>query len=290
MPEEYPTLNDELVSASSAPTTPDPDPSAPLDTPSVPDDKGGEPDPAINEQAAPTTPTEKPVKADPEPEKDKPAPFHEHPDWQRMKRERDDAVRQLTEVRTPATPQPPVAEGRDYNKELQELHHLLNEGDISATEHATKMVDILQARSDEKIQVENMRLMDSMQKQQRAHEIESAFYRDNPDFHGMMESGKIAQVRGSSPMHDDFSAYYAAKLADVEASIDQKIADARKETREQTIKEIQAGQHAQSLDGSPVVRPNLSSDKDDLSKVDIKKAGGVNKILSEKLGRMRARK
>ena len=82
----------------------------------------------------------------------------------------------------------------------------------------------------------------------------------------------------------------AAKLADSDATIEQRITDARKEAREQAIKEIQAGQHATSLDGSPVVRPNVSADKEDLSKVDIKKGGGVNSILSAKLAKMRAAK
>jgi len=305
MPEEYPTLNEELVAASSAPATPVVVESN-MDAPSATDDKGADTELAKNEEM--DTPAEPEGKTDEKPAgtEEKPAPFHEHPDWQRMVKARDDAVSKATTLekelyglkatveqlsaRPTAAVQPQQTSGRDYDKELNELNNLLNEGDISQAEHATKMVNILRAQYDEKLAQENKGLLESMQKQQRALEIESAFYRENPVFDQMMQTGKIAEAKRTSPMHDDFSAYWAAKYKDAEASIEDKIATARKEERAKTIKELQAGKQAASLDGSTVTPPKSPSNKDDIAKVNVSKVGGVNKFLADRLEASRAKK
>jgi len=316
-PEEHPTLIDEMGGASSTPSAPDPVASH-MDTPSVTDDKRGDPDLAKNELDAPAkvaeakaTPEQKGEKQGQEPqdsdkEAAKPAPFHEHPDWQRMVKERNTAIEKTTGLEKQiidlqskldhlaAMPRQSMQEqrpGRDYDKELAELHRQLNEGDISQTEHATQMINILRAQNNEQLQAENTRIMEQMQKEARAREIENAFYRENPDFDSMMLSGKIAEVKGTSPMHDDFSAYWAAKYKDMEAQVQEQIDAARKEERAKTIQEIKAGQQAASLDGSTVTRPKPATEsKDDISKVDVKKVGGVNKFLADRLEAARAKR
>jgi hypothetical protein len=312
MPDEHPTLNDELINdaASSAASTPDPIPSN-MDDASIPDDKRGDSDLAQNE---PNTPADDAAAA-PDGADDKgdgagkddakPAPFHEHPDWQRMVNERNEATEKATGLEQElqglknmveklqamkAEPPQSQATGRDYDKELNDLNQQLNEGDISQSDHATKMVAILRAQYDEKLESENRGILEAMEKQQRAHQIESAFYRDNPDFDKMMLSGKIAEVKGTSPMHDDFSAYWAAKYNDAQAQMEERIEAARKEARDTTIKELKAGKNAASLDGSTVTKPKTPDDKQDVSKVNVRKVGGVNKFLADRLEASRARR
>lgn len=309
MPQEFQTLIDEMDAASSAgsgPAANEPGKGAS----SVTDDKGvaslqakNEPDASIKDPDKSTkdAPSDKDVKT---PKEEKEKPFHEHPDWQRMMKERNEAVQKQTQlektiqemkasmetITSMQRHREPSAPGRDYDKELADLHAQLNEGDISQTEHATKMVAILRAQNDEKISQENARIMELVSRETKAKELEAAFYRENPDFDGMMLSGKIAEVKRTSPMHDDFSAYWAAKYHDMKTQMDEKIESARKEEREKVTKEIKAGRSAASLDGASVMQPNLEGKKPDISKINVKKHGGINKILAGRLEALRSEK
>ena len=307
--EEFQTINTEFATDSSSTATPDTaDPADAGGTSSPTDDNSGGQSSAQNgkegkDGAAIEAKAAKSEKAPPKDEKppegedgsgdDKLPRFDQHPDWQRMKDERNEAVARekalLAQLRATPAPQErqiPEAEARDYNSELMAVNKQLEDGDLSLSEHALKTQTILRAQMKEERAVE----LQQLRGEQHRSVMESTFYQAYPEYMELMQSGKLQEItaaaKAKSPLHDEVSAYFAYKAEQAEATaaanLKVEVDKARKAEREKTIKEIQRGAEATTLDGSTGSRPPPSGKDNDERIKNTDKFGGEMKVLAER--------
>ena len=304
MSDEFPTINTEFAADSSSTVTPDTtDPTDVGGKSSATDDNSGGQDSAQNGKegkkaavaAAPEgekpPKVEKPTEEEDVSSDDKLARFDQHPDWQRMKDERNEAIAreqalraQLQAAPAPQERQATTTEARDYNVELMAINKQLEDGDLSMSDHASKTQEILRSQMKEERAVE----LQQLRGEQNRTVLESTFYQVYPEYMELMQSGKLQEITASakakSPLHDEVSAYFAYKAEQAEASaaanLKVEVDKARKSEREKTIKEIQRGAHANTLDGATGSRPPPSGKDNDERLKDTDKFGGEMKVLA----------
>ena len=118
-------------------------------------------------------------------------------------------LRQLdAQVREIAGLQPSAQQGpRDYNAELARIAEAVDDGDISLSEAIQRQSEIL-----ERVQAESAdRIRQEVYTQKEADKILNDFHKAHPDFQQFAASKDMQRIMASSPMHDEFSSYWAWK-------------------------------------------------------------------------------
>jgi len=99
----------------------------------------------------------------------------------------------------------------DYETQLADIYKKLNDGDITV-EDAMQKSNTLTAEMATDIAVQKATQgFESTLQDRDAKGIQDQFLKDHPDFAELRDSGKLEEIKGQSPMHDDFSAYFALK-------------------------------------------------------------------------------
>jgi hypothetical protein len=99
----------------------------------------------------------------------------------------------------------------DYEAQLAEIYKDLDAGDITV-EAAMKQSNALTAEvAAQKGAEKATEGFETTLRERDSKEIEAQFLKDHPDFEELRASGALEPIKGESPMHDDFSAYFALK-------------------------------------------------------------------------------
>jgi hypothetical protein len=125
---------------------------------------------------------------------------------------------QLTEQMkvSPATEKPKETPAADdvegqYRTEIDQIYNDIATGKMSL-EDGIRESNALTARHAATVATQQARTVMQQALQERdAQAMRDSFLKDNPDFLELQKSGELQKVRDTSPLHDDFSAYWAIK-------------------------------------------------------------------------------
>lgn len=244
------------------------------------------PEPVEEQEQAPPEEAQT-TEGESEEEKEKEAPFHEHPRFQEIIREKNALKEQIAELQK-AVQQPPSkgdAEEPDY-KDMggmtkEELQDMFDEDPKGFLTNFAKQVS-QEVRADVLGQVEqrNSELQAKQEEDLVAKQYEE-FGNKNPEFLKMWESGDIEKFMASNPGHTPMSAYIMATQETREQEIFKK-AEAK------LTKNLKAKQNAKVLSGGPAATGRPAGQTPAELK-DTKKYGGLTSVLAERSAqRMRA--
>lgn len=132
----------------------------------------------------------------------------------RQKSEIGDLRKKLQEVEQniSASPNEPAEPPTDFEVLRQEVQQKVEDGELSIGEGLAKMSEITKQETAADMEQK----FAEYDKKRTAEEVYSDFVDSHPDFLEMEQQGIIDQEMATNPMHDKFSAYWAAK-AKVEA-------------------------------------------------------------------------
>lgn len=256
------------------------------------------------------------ISDEPDADDEEQPPFHEHPRWQQMLKERDELKEQLegkdelladqdkrmdqydrylqavAAFQQPTQPQPdPAAESLPFDEVLAmsdtEIYDEFRndpKGFLSAFGARTREEALQEFRKEAAYQAQEAAVAQGLE----------SFAEDNPDFMDMVESGEIAMFIERHPIHNAISAYHSLKSlssqdtdqTDREA-LEQQI---REDERKKVLADIQAKQGATVLDGSSGTGPQAgASTAIEPELQDTSAHGGKRSVLTERLKRLRER-
>jgi len=214
--------------------------------------------------------------------------FDQHPDWQRMMKERDDARTEAAVAKAKLESiAPPIRQ--EVSKAAPTLEPSYK--DISKMSKE----DLLEWFEDDPVGYEANRMAQLKHetmlsiRQERAAASKAAtisqtfkkYAEDNPDFTDLWKSGEIKRHMGASPRHLD--AISAHKELTEEKRFQAAVAKASKEAEEKVIKNFQAKRNATVL--SEGAGSKVKSAPDELK--DTKAHGGLVSAITSRLQRLR---
>jgi len=182
-------------------------------------------------------------------EEQKPIPFHEHPDWIRMKTERNEAVQKVTDL-----------EARFDKLEKGEAggvgETLLNLDDETLSEMITDEPKTFLSKLITEVRAEAKSELVGMQEEAGQAEAAKAidktydeFGVEHPDFQAQWNEGKLQTFMQAHPGHTPISAYQAINSEVLRATDQERIT---KEVEEKVRNEYRLKIHSSVLgDGSP---------------------------------------
>lgn len=103
--------------------------------------------------------------------------------------------------------------GSDYEAQLADIYKQLDAGDLSVEEAMQRSNTLTAEMAATKAVQEATQSFESTLQERDATEIQDKFLKDHPDFAELRDGGKLEPIKQASPMHDDFSAYFAFKEA-----------------------------------------------------------------------------
>ena len=240
------------------------------------------------EKKSPVEPVKKEVGSEPETKSEKkvekeevPTDFHDHPAWQRIMKERDDArleIKKLQEVAKPA-----VTELENDNKFGEKTDdELLEWMSEDPKGYSAYLVDIATKKAKAEMLAETQQknvesqidsTYDSYAEQNPANENKTGFVE-------MWESGDIQAYIDKHPGHNPISAHM--ELTN-QARIDAAVAEAVAKTKEENKKQREARKITDGLTGGPGYVPA----NDDDSLTDTKRHGGKVTAIAARLAARR---
>jgi len=241
----------------------------------------------------------------PEPKKDATSEgdetrFDKHPDWQRMKNERNEAKQQADQERIARAKlegelealkrQPPVEKApakADYKditaltaEEIAEWQATDPKGfaaNMYAQVKAEAMTQMQESLKAEREQEKNRISIEKTYKE---------FEDKHKDFKPMWDSGEIVKFIEANPGHNPISAYQAMTYETrMQKAIEEARAKAIKETEEKVNKNWQAKRTARVLGAGP---SGAGTETEDKELKDVKTQGGLYNVLAKRLDRLRA--
>ncbi len=213
-----------------------------------------------------------------------PVRFDQHPDWQRMMKERDDArieaavAKAKLEAVAPKTePLPKELPYKDITKmSKEELVEWQEDDPKGYAANLYAQIKYEQKQELAREQAEQTQTS-SIKKTYETYE------KENPDFRKMWDSGKIMEFMNQNPGHNAISAHMAMT---VQARIDAAKTTAAKEAEERVTKNFAAKRHAQVIsDGADGARASKSEPDKEIK--DTKQHGGITAVLASRLRAMR---
>jgi hypothetical protein len=217
---------------------------------------------------------------------DKNIPFHEHPRWKEVMAERDAARAEILNMKNELqqvkqTVTKPAQEDKKLpytdvtQVEDEKLIEWFNDNPkqfmanlYSQMRHEMRQ-ELDQETGQKKVQDGVRRTMDS--------------YREkNPDFDDMWKKGEIHKFMDENPGHNFISAH---QMLVNEKRVAEAVEKARKEERENIIKQVKAKRHASVLGSGPAV----SSGPAEKELTNTKQKGGLTSVLADRLAQMRRR-
>lgn len=256
---------------------------------------------------------------DVEPTEEDQPPFHEHPRWQAMLKERDELQSQLTTLSEGQQTRLDSLEQR-LNQQQQYYEGELARWRVPPSERAEPetdpFADILAKPETEIVeqfqedprgfltnfgesitrqvmsQVENRNV--EMDQDRAVQEGLQRFAATNEDFMPMVESGRIAHFIQMNPFHNAISAFHELRTHDAAATADTDKERLEKEIRDderkKTLASFRAKQGAEVLDGSGSATPASGAGTAvDPELQDTQKHGGKRNVITSRLKRLRAR-
>ena len=103
--------------------------------------------------------------------------------------------------------------GSDYEAQLADIYKQLDAGDLSVEEAMQRSNTLTAEMASQKAIQEATQSFENTLQERDSKAIEDDFLKAHPDFIELRDGGKLAPIKAESPMHDDFSAYYAFKEA-----------------------------------------------------------------------------
>lgn len=104
-------------------------------------------------------------------------------------------------------------EGDNYETQLAGIYKQLNDGDLSVEEALQQSNALTAEMAATKAIQEATQSFENTLQDRDAKAIQDDFLKAHPDFAELRDTGKLAAIKQQSPMHDDFSAYFAFKEA-----------------------------------------------------------------------------
>lgn len=230
-----------------------------------------------------STPAEEQQITEEEPEKT--PPFHEHPDWQRMMKARDEAVQRnkALEERLAALEQakPEEKAEPDYKDlsamEAEDIHDWIERDPVG---YSANLVRQAYAEIMAKVN-ENQ---NQMQQTDNAKKALEDFGEKNEGFREMLESGEIQNFINSNPYNNAFSAYHQIRAANLETETQKKIEEAVKAKEVEMTKNFKAKQKTRVLGQGP----SASASKVDPELNDVGKKGLIATLAARHARRRQA--
>lgn len=106
----------------------------------------------------------------------------------------------------------PPAEG-NFEDQLAGIYKQLNDGDITVEEAMQQSNSLTAEMAAQKAIDQATQTFENTLQERDATAIQDQFLKDHPDFAELRDTGKLEAIKQQSPMHDDFSAYFAFKEA-----------------------------------------------------------------------------
>jgi hypothetical protein len=101
----------------------------------------------------------------------------------------------------------------DYQAQVDEIYRKVDNGELSV-EEALRDSNALTAQLVEQMASQKTQAaINQARSESEAETIKSEFLKDHPDFYELQQSGALEEIKATSPLHDDFSAYFALKAA-----------------------------------------------------------------------------
>lgn len=117
---------------------------------------------------------------------------------------------QATKQNTQA-PQPPQPTQSDelsrIDAEMRDVAAKADTGDLTSGEATMRAADLATRKASIIAQAH----FDKLIQKQNAESLQREFIKENPDFKSLLGSGQLEQIKAATPMHDNFSAYFAYK-------------------------------------------------------------------------------
>jgi len=101
--------------------------------------------------------------------------------------------------------------GSDYEAQLADIHKQLADGDLSVEDAMRQSNTLTAEMAAEKAVQQATEVFENTLLDRDAKGIQDDFEKAHPDYTELRDSGKLAPIKAESPMHDDFSAYFALK-------------------------------------------------------------------------------
>ena len=225
--------------------------------------------------------------------------FDQHPDWQRMMRERDEARQEAQRIKEERIR---LEAERDFLREQrrqpaqEEPLPYKDTSRMSAEDLAEWMTTdpkgyhdnlVIQAREQAKREV---RMALEQSEQRRLQESREAsirrtyekYEKENPDFKAMWDRGEIQVFLEANPGHNPISAH---QMLTMERRIKEAAEKAAKEAEEKVNKNWQAKRQAAVIGSGPA---GVGTPSDDAELNNTKERGGPVSVLVSRLQRMRA--
>jgi hypothetical protein len=221
---------------------------------------------------------------------EKEVPFHEHPRWKEVLKERDEARAKLQNVERDIEQ---IKSGRTAKEEpklpFTDVTQLEEEKIIEwFNDNPKQFMANFYAQVRHELRQENAQEQGQRQFHEGVVKTVDGYRGQNPDFDEMWGKGEIQQFMRENPGHNAMSAHAALtagkRTSDIEQRIKSEIDKAVKETTEKLTKQFQMKRHAQVLGSGPAASGGASQDKE---LQDTKTKGGLTNVLSGRLALMR---
>jgi hypothetical protein len=97
--------------------------------------------------------------------------------------------------------------GRDFHAELSAIEQKLENGDIGMSESLRLVSEITRQQT----LADAAQMYQQYDQQKETNSAQTAFLKEHPDFNEALASPDFQAIKVSSPLHDNFSAYFAWK-------------------------------------------------------------------------------
>lgn len=235
-------------------------------------------------------------------EDDKPLPFHKHPDWQRILKERDEAKQEAEAIKAEIAA---LKSARESKTEAPRGEEELPEYKGPAFKDITRLTkeELAEWAEEDRVGLEaniraqhmyeewahHQRLRMEEKRERVQAEVQAKIrttfesYREkNPDFDKMWKSGEIPKFMQANPGHNAISAH---QMLTMEARIKEAADKAAKETEAKVLANVKAKRSATVLGAGPGTTGAPPAIDKELS--DTKQSGGLTAVLTNRLQKMR---
>lgn len=181
---------------------------------------------------------------------------------------------------------------RDFDKELADMQHKFIVGDMSQDEYNVELPKLLDAKNEVRVQAilaQSQKMVQDALNQSSVTTVQQAFLKENPEFTRLQKDGTLKAIKDADPygFQDDFSAYLTWQSQEKEKGFEKRLADAIKETEEKIMRQLKAKGGARTL-GQAGAAPPASVEETDPRMKDVKKHGGMTRVLADRLAARRA--
>jgi len=250
-------------------------------------------------------------------EPDAKAPFHEHPRWQEMIKERDALRQELQQAKGTMEDQAKRIDQYDAHMRMMGQFQYPQRQPEPVPEPEKDPFDEILSKGEEEIIEDFQRspkaflsgLRESVESKaltrlreeaaQRAQEEAIAkgieqFAEENPDFMTMVSSGEISRFIQKNPIHNAISAFHAIQAKkgseEQQSAREELEKQIREDERKKTLEAVRAKQGAQVLDGATSTGPQAgASTAVPPELADTAQHGGRRAVLADRLRRLRER-